>query len=138
MRQLKRAQDLAHDLRHAVRLLLKNRGFAIVAVSTLALGIGATTAIFSVINKVLLKSLPYPKSDRLVVLDEYRLQHGTRTVSWMDFLDWKRQNPAFEDLAAYRVTCLSLTGVEDPTLLRVAEVSASFFKLLAIQPTLGR
>src|SRR5215469_8430293 len=138
MSQLKTAQHLAHDLRHAVRLLLKNRGFSIVAVITLALGIGATTAIFSVVNKVLLKSLPYPDADRLVVLDEYRLQHGSRTVSWMDFLDWRRQNPAFEDMAAYRVTRLSLTGVEDPTLLNVAEVSASFFKLLAIEPTLGR
>ena len=138
MPQLNSAEDFMQDLRHGFRLLLKNRGFAIVAVITLALGIGATTAIFSVVNKVLLKSLPFPDADRLVVLDEYRLQHGSRTVSWMDFLDWKRQNPAFEDLAAYRVTRLGLNGVENPTLLRVAEVSSSFFKLLAIQPALGR
>lgn len=138
MSQFARTQGLARDLRYSLRLLLKSRGFAIVALSTLALGIGATTAIFSVVNRVLLKSLPYPNADRLVVLDEYRLQHGSRTVSWMDFLDWRRQNPAFEDLAAYRVTRLSLTGVEDPTLLSVAEVSASFFKLLAVQPTQGR
>src|SRR5262249_17215482 len=131
-------QQLGNDLRHGGRLLRKSPGFTVVAVITLALGIGANTAIFSVVNSVLLKSLPYPEADRLVVLDEYRLQHGSRTVSWMDFLDWRQQNPAFDELAAYRLTRLSLTGIEDPTLLRVAEVSSSFFKLLGVQPAIGR
>lgn len=138
MTGLRILQEIADDARHGGRLLLKTPGFAVVAVVTLALGIGANTAIFSVVNTVLLKSLPYAESDRLVVLDEYRLQHGSRTVSWMDFLDWRKQNSAFEDLAAYRLTRLSLTGVNDPTLLRVAEVSSSFFKLLGVKPVVGR
>lgn len=138
MLKLKLLEQLKQDLSHGCRLLRTSPGFTSVAVLTLALGIGATTAIFSVVNKVLIKSLPYPEADRLVVLDEYRLQHGSRTVSWMDFLDWRKQNPAFDDFAAYRLTRLSLTGVERPTLLRAAEVSSTFFKLVGVEPVLGR
>jgi putative ABC transport system permease protein len=102
------------------------------------LGIGANTAIFSVINTVLLKALPYHGADRLVVLDEYRLEHGSRTVSWMDFQDWREQNRAFDDMAAYRLSDASLRGQDKSALLRTAEVSSSFFGLLGTQPLLGR
>src|SRR5882757_9784478 len=89
-------ESLARDLRSGVRGLLKTPGFSIVALGTLALGIGANTTIFSIVNTVLLKALPYPNGDRLVILDESRLEHGSRTVSWLDFNDWKKQNTAFE------------------------------------------
>jgi hypothetical protein len=86
---------------------------------------------FSIINTVLLNGLPYPDSNRLVILDENRL-NSSRTVSWMDFLDWRKQNRAFDDLAAYRLSHVNLTGVGEPTLLRVGEVSSAFFNVLGI------
>jgi putative ABC transport system permease protein len=138
VRKIAEMETFLRDLRYGLRTLRKSPGFAIVALVTLALGIGANTAIFSVVNTVLLRAFPYPDAERLVVLDEYRLQHGSRTVSWIDFQDWREQNRVFEDMAAYRLTRLSLTGVEQPTLLRVAEVSAPFFKLLATRPLRGR
>src|SRR5260370_32241602 len=136
---MKRAMEsLARDLRSSIRGLLKTPGFSIVALGTLALGIGANTTIFSIVNTVLLKALPYPNGDRLVILDEYRLQHGSRTVSWLDFNDWSKQNTAFEDLAAFRLSHVSLTGIDRPALLRAGEVSATFFKILGSHPFTGR
>lgn len=131
-------EGLGQDVRFALRMLLKNPGLAGAAILTLALGIGANAAIFSVVNTVLFNSLPYPNPNRLVVLDEYKIDHGSRTVSWLDFQDWRNQAPAFEDMAAYRLSHVTLTGRDQPALLRVAEVSASFFKLLGLQPQLGR
>src|SRR3954471_23228843 len=98
---------LRHDVRVGLRSLTKARGLSITALITLALGIGADTTIFSVVNKVLLKPLPYPNAERLVILDEYRLHHGSRTVSWLDLADWKRQNNVFDDLAACRLSQMS-------------------------------
>lgn len=131
-------ESLVRDLRSGVRGLLKTPGFSIVALGTLALGIGANTTIFSIVNTVLLKALPYPNGDRLVILDESRLEHGSRTVSWLDFNDWKKQNTAFEDLAAFRLSHVSLTGIDRPDLLRAGEVSVPFFKMLGAQPFKGR
>jgi putative ABC transport system permease protein len=131
-------QSLWQDITHACRILRRDPAFTLVAVLTLALGIGANTAIFSVIDAVLLKALPFPDAQRLVVLDESRREHGSRTVSWMDFRDWRDQNRAFDDLAAYRITRVSLTGGGEATLLRAAEVSAPFFDLLGARPFLGR
>jgi putative ABC transport system permease protein len=130
--------DLRGDFRQGVRMLFREPGFSVVAALTLALGIGANTAIFSVVNTVWLRALPYPHADRLVVLDESRQEHGSRTVSWMDFRDWRIQNRAFDDLAAYRRTDVSLTGRGDAALLRAAEVSSAFFSLLGTQPSIGR
>jgi putative ABC transport system permease protein len=129
--------ETIHDLRHGFRALLKRPAFSAVALLTLALGIGADTAMFSIINTVLLNGLPYPDSNRLVILDENRL-NSSRTVSWMDFLDWRKQNRAFDDMAAYRLSHVNLTGVGEPALLRVGEVSSPFFKVLGIQPFSGR
>jgi putative ABC transport system permease protein len=131
-------QSLWQDIAHACRILRRDPAFTIVAVATLALGIGANTAMFSVIETVLLKALPFPDANRLIVLDEYRREHGSRTVSWMDFRDWHDQNRVFDDLAAYRVISVSLTGGPEATLARAAEVSAPFFDLLGVRPSLGR
>jgi putative ABC transport system permease protein len=129
---------VGQDLRQAMRVLRNNVGYSTVAIVTLALGIGANTAIFSVVNRALLKALPYPNPQRLVILDEYRLQHGSRTVSWLDFCDWREQNQVFDAMAAYRLSYLSLTRTEEPALLRVAEVSSTFFEILGAQAVNGR
>jgi putative ABC transport system permease protein len=121
--------ETVRDLRHGFRTLLKRPAFFAVALLTLALCIGANTAMFSIINTVLLSGLPYPASNQLVILDENRL-NSSRTVSWMDFLDWRKQNRAFDDLAAYRLSHVNLAGVGEPTLLRVGEVSSAFFNVL--------
>src|SRR6266404_3677369 len=119
-----------HDMRYGVRMLLKNPGSAVVAIIALALGIGANTAIFSVVNAVLLKSLPYPDPDRLVVIYEFEPKHGTFSVAWPNFADWRAQTPAFESMAAYTQVHFDLSGVRQPTLLRAGRVSASFFTML--------
>ncbi len=126
------------DLRYGARMLAKSPGFTAVALLTLALGIGANSAIFSVINAVLLKPLPYPEPNRLVVLDEYQLHTGESSVAWMNFLDWREQSKCFEDLAAYRTDHLTLTGMREPALLRTGQVSAPFFALLGSKTILGR
>jgi putative ABC transport system permease protein len=134
-----RLQSVWQDVGHACRWLRRDPVFTLVALLTLALGIGANTAIFSVIDTVLLKALPYPDANRLVVLDENRREHGSRTVSWMDFLDWRAQNRVFDDLAAYRLSRISLSGDgREATLLHAAEVSAPFFDLLGARPDQGR
>jgi nitric oxide reductase large subunit len=112
----------------------------LVALAVVVFGsmIGEFITIHGVVNAVLLNGLPYPDANRLVILDEYRLQHGSRTVSWLDFLDWRKQNRTFDDMAAYRLSHVNLTGIEEPTLLRVAEVSSPFFRILGTQPLSGR
>ena len=94
------------DLRHAVRQLMKSPGFTIVAVLTIALGIGANTAIFSVVNGVLINPLPYPQADRIVVLYEELPNFKDGSISYPNFLDWQRMNESFSALAAYRPTRL--------------------------------
>lgn len=129
---------LFHDLRYALRQLRKSPGFATVAVLTLALGIGANTAIFSVVRAVLLKTLPYGDPDRLMILDEYQQRTGRMSVAWPNFLDWRDQNHSFQAMAAYRQDQRSLTGVGEPMILRVGEVSSPLFSLLGAEPILGR
>ena len=93
---------LAQDLRYALRALARSPGFAAVAVVTLALGIGANTAIFCVVHAVLLRPLPYPEPHRLVVVTERRLRLGEQSVSWMNFLDWRAASRTLAAQAAYR------------------------------------
>jgi len=126
------------DLRYAIRMLRKSPGFTAVAVLTLGLGIGANTAIFSVVRTVLLKSLPYPDPDRLMVLREHQVRSGQMAVSWMDFLDWRQQSTAFEDMAVYCTDHFVLTGSGEPDQIRAARVSASFFPILGARPLVGR
>jgi putative ABC transport system permease protein len=133
-------QTLLQDLRYGVRALLKNRGFAAIAIFTLALGIGANSAIFSVINGVLLKPFAFPEPERLVVLWERALQRGLprMVVSPPNFHDWRSQNQSFQAMAAYRVQDFNLTENGEPERIRGARVSGSLLAVLGVQPMLGR
>jgi putative ABC transport system permease protein len=131
---------LIQDLRYGLRMLARNPGFTVVAVITLALGIGANTAIFSVVNAVLLRPLPYKDPDRLVFVWETDRQRGGRwhSVTPADFVDWREQNGVFEDMAAVKHSDVILTGTGELTRLWAPRVPASFFPLLGVAPALGR
>src|SRR5258706_10397183 len=131
-------EELRQDVRYAARLLRKNPAFTAVAVATLALGIGANTPLFSVTNAVLLRSLPFLDPDHLVVLGESQGRGGGISVTWPNFLDWREQSRSFEAMAAYDTAPFDLSGVEKPTILPRAKVSAPFFSLIGARPTLGR
>ena len=127
-----------NDLRFGARTLLKSPGFTVVAVLTLALAIGANTAIFSVVNAVLLRTLPYPDPERLVVLTE-KMQGGERVgVAYPNYLDFRERARSFTEMAGYRDALLNLTGVDRPVRLQGREVSWNFFRMLGAQPELGR
>lgn len=134
------------DVRHGVRVLANNPGFAAITIVTLALGIGATTAIFSVVNAVLLRPLPYPDADRLVrVAEQQRMiraagASGPRTaILTSDTFDaWRDSTQTLEGLAAYTQRSYTLTGLGEPIRLRGTAVSASMFPLLRTSPTIGR
>jgi len=133
--------NLWQDLRYGFRLMHKRPGFTAVAVLTLALGIGANTAIFSVVNAVLLRLLPYDQPDRLALMWEFnpKLANIPRMwVSYPNYRDWEEQNQVFEQMGAYRSDSVSLTGRGDPEQIRTCKVSSSLLPLLGIQPALGR
>src|SRR5215208_2128718 len=117
VRQGERMQTLLQDLRFGARMLMKKPGFTLIALLTLSLGIGANTAIFSVVNAVLLRALPYPQPDRLVVLTE-KTRQGRMGVAYPNYLDWREQAQSFTEMAGYRGTLANLTGVEQPVRLR--------------------
>src|SRR6476659_3521888 len=128
---------LRQDLRYALRRLLKSPGFTAVAVLTLALGIGANSAIFSVVNGVLLKPLPYHEPERLVRI--YHLWEGHRsTMSGPNFWDVRKLSTTLTDAAAISTSRVILTGQGEPVRLDSAEVSAGLFDVLGIRPALGR
>src|SRR5687768_14375645 len=130
-----------NDLKFAFRQLLKNPGFTAVAVLTLALGIGANTAIFSVVSSVLLRPLPFKDPDRLVMVWERSVKRGYEMnhAGVATFLDWKAQNNVFESMAAFGIDeALSLTGDHEPERLNAVPVSANLFEVLGVNPTLGR
>jgi putative ABC transport system permease protein len=128
---------LRQDLQYAFRRLLRNPTFTAVAVLTLALGIGANSAIFSVVNAVLLRPLPYPEPDRLVGM--YHVWKGSREVmSPSNFLDLREQTRTLENAAAIAQADLTITGAGDPLRVPGSEVSASFFDVLRVRPLLGR
>jgi putative ABC transport system permease protein len=129
---------LFQDLRYGLRMLAKSPGFTAVAVLTLALGIGANTAIFSLVNALLLRPLPYHDGNRLVVITEKTLQSPETPISYPNFLDWQTQNDAFERMAAFQPESLNITGVEVPENVGCLKVSASFFSTLGMKPILGR
>src|ERR1044071_8936520 len=128
-----------NDLKFAFRQLLKNAGFTAVAVLTLALGIGANTAVFSVINAVLFLRLPFRDADRLVLVGETNKRGQPGGVSPGNFLDWKEQSQLLDDLSAkVDWSGYELTGEPEPEQVIGVPVSASMFRLLKVQPSLGR
>ncbi len=131
-------RTLLQDLQYAGRQMMKSPGFAIIAILTLAIGIGANTTIFSVVNGVLLNPLPYPDSDRLVVLFHNKPHFTRGSISYLNFLDWQRDNRSFEAMAAYRNGNAKLTGAGEPENLSGRMVSAGFFEMLGVKPLLGR
>lgn len=133
-------QALWQDLQYSFRTLWKKPSFTIVAVVTLALGIGANAAIFSMVNGMLFRSLPYPKADRLVMVWEtnQRRKWDQMYPSYPNFADWRDQNTVFEDMAAYVTLGANFTSGEQPERVYVAAGSASLFKMLDVQPILGR
>jgi putative ABC transport system permease protein len=128
------------EFRFALRQLRKSPGFTFIAVLTLALGIGANTAIFSVVNAVLLRPLPYPDGDRLVILQQTTSQMREISVSFPDYLDWRRDNTVFEHLAISRRESYNLSGLQgfEPEQVSGALVTANFFNVTGLQPQLGR
>ena len=129
--------SFSQDLRYALRRILKSPGFTLVSVMTLALGIGANSAIFSVVNGVLLKPLPFKEPDRLVAI--YHVSEGRRTtISGPNFTDLSRRSETLSDAAAISRYRTILTGQGEPVRLNAADVSASFFDLLGVSPQRGR
>src|SRR5262245_18462650 len=122
--------SLLQDLRYGVRMLSKNPGVSVVAVITLALGIGANTAIFSVVNAVLLRPLPYRDPDRLVTLWERVPSQGQCRVAPANFHDWKKQNTLFEGISAYGAASMTLTGDGEPEQLLGTRVSSGYFAVV--------
>jgi putative ABC transport system permease protein len=133
-------QTLLQDLRYGVRMLRKNPGFTFIAVLTLALGIGANTAIFSVVNAVLLKPLPYPEPERLIRVWETSPQRGLPyfPASSPNFEDWRKQQSVFEQLAAQENTTFNLTGDGEPERVAAVGVTSDLFPALGISPLIGR
>jgi putative ABC transport system permease protein len=126
------------DLRYALRMLIKSPGFSAIAILTLGLAIGANSAIFSVVNAVLLRPLPYPHSEQLVRVFGSQPQLELAPTSPANFLEWKEQNEVFERIATYTGQGFNLTGGDKPERVIGARVSADLFQLLAVQPRLGR
>ncbi|HWS88053.1 MAG TPA: ABC transporter permease [Pyrinomonadaceae bacterium] len=133
-------RDFGHDLRYGVRTLWKNKAFTAVAIVALALGIGANSAIFSVVNTVLLRPLPYADPERLVMVweDNSKIGYPRDTPAAANYVDWRDQNQVFEGMAATADRSFNLTGVGEPERFDGKRVSANFFKLLGVEPQLGR
>ncbi len=129
---------LAKDLRFALRMLCKSPGFTTIALLTLALGIGANTTMFSIVNAILLRPLPYSNPDRLVALYNYTASDGNASFSYLDFLEWQRENRSFAFLAAYRPSDFTLAGTAQTEHLQGTLISAEFFDTLGVKPLIGR
>ena len=129
---------LLQDLRFGLRTLLKSPGFTAIAVIALALGIGANTAMFSIVNAVLLRPIPYPQPDRLLMVYTSMPQFHESSVSYPNFLDWQQRSRSFEQMAAYRNDSFTLTGQANPERLRGYMASSTLFSVLGVQPIIGR
>ncbi len=123
-----------NDLRYALRTLIRNPGFALLAVATIAIGVGANTAIFSVVYAVLLRPLPFAEPDALVLVS----QANTGSASPANFLDWRARSRAFDGLAAFRNAGFALSSGDHPDRVAGANVSANFFEILGVKPVMGR
>ena len=130
--------NFGQDVRYGLRVLRKNPGFTAVAVLTLALGIGANSALFSVVNGVLMNPLPFPNPHELVALYSRTGTFEQRSISYPNFLDWQKDNHSFASLAAFRSDDFNMTGVGEPERLHAHMISAEFFPALGLTQLLGR
>ncbi len=133
-------EQFLQDLRYGLRSARQRPGFSLTAIASLALGIGANTAIFTVVNAVLLRPLPFPEPDRLVQLWESKPSEGffRNVVNPFNFLDWRERSRSFEGVAAVQTLTTNLTGLGDPLALPGMQVSPSYFSILRVAPLLGR
>src|SRR5713226_8633359 len=131
---------LWQDLRYSVRMLLKKPSFTAIAVLALAIGIGANSAIFSVVNAILLRPLPYKNFERIsmIWMDNPKLGVAEDWHSYPNYMDYKEQNQTFEDMAAFNDRIFNLTGAGDPVRVVGVWASASLFSVLGVEPALGR
>ena len=127
-----------HDFRHAIRQLRNSRGFSAVAIATIAVTVGANTAMFSLVNGMLLRPLPYPDPDRIVRVLERLPSGGLNGVSTLNYLDWTKQNTVFEYMAAEAGWRATLTGGAEPVLIQAARASAQYFDIFGVKAALGR
>src|SRR5579863_1779716 len=131
-------RTFALELRHALRLLRKTPLISAVAILTLALGIGANVAIFSVVQGVLLRPLPYRDPDRLMLIWERMPKFPEASCAYLDFVDWRHDQRQFVDIAASRRTYATLTGLGAPERLNARMASDNVFRVLGVEPILGR
>ncbi len=131
-------ETLWQDVRYGIRMLAKTPGFTLIAILTLTLGIGANTALFSVVNGVLLNPLPYPHADQIISVYTRTANFQQSSVTYLNFLDWQKNNRTFEILAGRRGDNFNLTGNGTAERVRTGMVSAGYFELLGVQPAIGR
>jgi len=129
---------LGADFQHAIRVYRRTLSFTLGLVTTVALAIAASTAIFAMVNAILVRPLPFHDADRLVWIGELTAQGDTTSVSWPDFADWRLQAHVYEGLAASRASQMTITGIEQATRIPGRRVTANFFDVLGIQPAAGR
>jgi len=131
-------ERLVQDVRYGARMLAKSPAYMVIAIVTLALGIGANTALFSVINGVLLNPLPFPQADQLVGIHENKPNFEGGSLSYPNFLDWQKDNHTFSDIGIGRAYAYSLTGMGDAEQVNAEFVSSNFFPMLGVNPMIGR
>jgi putative ABC transport system permease protein len=137
-RTMRLVEDVTRDVRHAARGLWRSPGFSLAVILTLALGIGGNTAVFSVVDQLLLRPLPYPDGDQLVVVEESVGANPHADVSPANWIDWQRESRTFRRFAAWRSWSFTLTGTGEPRRVNAQQVSSEFFPLLGVAPLLGR
>ncbi|HET9713492.1 MAG TPA: ABC transporter permease, partial [Pyrinomonadaceae bacterium] len=129
---------MLQDLIYGLRWLRKNPGFTVLSVLMLAVGIGVNTAMFSVINAVLLRPLPYPEPDRIVFMNESGPEIKNRWVSYPNFVDWRKRNQVFESISTIRGWGVNITGADQPESVNSRMVTSDYFKVMRATPMLGR
>ena len=129
---------MIEDIRYAFRILIKNPGFSLLIILTLAIGIGANTSLFSIVNGVLLNPLPFPEPDRLVGLHESKAPFESGSIPYPNFRDWQKDNHTFEAMAVSRTTGFALTGIGDAEQLNAQLVTSDLFNILGMKPLVGR
>ncbi|MBT8487647.1 MAG: ABC transporter permease, partial [Gemmatimonadetes bacterium] len=138
VRRTKAMDAIMQDLRYGLRTVVRSPGFALVAILTLALGIGANTAMFSVVDGVLLESLPYPDPEELVDVREARQDGGSMSAAWLNFVDWREQNTVFDEMVAYTSFPTTVIGGDEPVTTNVAMVSQGVWSVFGVTPLQGR